>query len=228
MTMRLDSPAGQRTHRRAVVAAEAAPRAEIICTSRDHPIWPHLVKWAKVNRARLVTSSSELTGAPILFLVSCSEIIGPAIRNRYRATLVLHASDLPNGRGWSPHIWSILEGKSSICVSLLEAAEPVDTGDIWDQRWIELDGSELYDEINDRLFAAELDLMSGVIAGRRSGHPQAPGGSSYRRRMPEDSRLDPDKSVADQFDPLRVCDPDRFPAFVDLRGHRYLVRVTKA
>jgi methionyl-tRNA formyltransferase len=27
---------------------------------------------------------------------------------------------------------------------------------------------------------------------------------------------------------LRVADPQRFPAFFDLRGHRYLVRIEKA
>ena len=45
-----------------------------------------------------------------------------------------------------------------------------------------------------------------------------------RRR---DSRLDPSRSIAEQFDLLRVADPQRFPAFFDLRGHRYLVRLKK-
>ena len=44
----------------------------------------------------------------------------------------------------------------------------------------------------------------------------------------QDSRLDPHRPIADQFDLLRVADPDRFPAFFDLRGHRYLVRIEKA
>ena len=38
----------------------------------------------------------------ILFLISCSERIGDAYRQKYRHVLVLHASDLPKGRGWSP------------------------------------------------------------------------------------------------------------------------------
>ena len=36
------------------------------------------------------------------------------------------------------------------------------------------------------------------------------------------------RSIAEQFDLLRVADPQRFPAFFDLRGHRYLVRIEKA
>ena len=72
-----------------------------------------------------------LAGGEILFLVSCNEIIGKDVRDRYMATLVIHASDLPKGRGWSPHIWQIIEGKKEIMVSLLEAEDAVDSGAIW-------------------------------------------------------------------------------------------------
>ena len=49
----------------------------------------------------------------------------------------------------------------------------------------------------------------------------------YRKRTPEDSRLDPDKSIAEQFDLLRVADEERYPAFMDYRGHRYKIVMTK-
>jgi methionyl-tRNA formyltransferase len=66
------------------------------------------------------------------------------------------------------------------------------------------------------------------VAGSATPKPQddrAP--TYYRRRTPEDSRLDPQRSIAEQFDLLRVVDPDRFPAFFDLCGHRYVVRIEK-
>jgi methionyl-tRNA formyltransferase len=146
-------------------------------------------------------------------------------------TLVIHASDPPEGRGWSPHIWQILEGRNRIAVSLIEAQDQVDTGAIWAQRDLVLEGHELNDEINDRLFTIELDLMNHALemVGSRAPAPQdgrVP--TYYRRRTPEDSRLDPSRSIAEQFDLLRVADPQRFPAFFDLRGHRYLVRIEKA
>lgn len=49
----------------------------------------------------------------------------------------------------------------------------------------------------------------------------------YRRRTPEDSRLDPELPIAQQFDLLRICDPDRYPAFFELHGHRYRLRLEK-
>jgi methionyl-tRNA formyltransferase len=210
-------------------------KVSVLCSSASHPVYPHLERWVKragvAHDVELVQKKAELSGGDILLLISCHEIISQQDRQRYAASLVIHASDLPEGRGWSPHIWQIVEGKREIVVSLIEAQDPVDSGAIWAQRPLVLDGHELCDEINEKLFAIELELMDEALrkVGRDAPVPQddrAP--SYYRRRTPEDSRLDPHRPIADQFDLLRVADPLRFPAFFDLRGHRYLVRIEKA
>ena len=48
-----------------------------------------------------------------------------------------------------------------------------------------------------------------------------------KRRTPADSRLDPDKSIAEQFELLRVVDNQRYPAFFDHRGRRYRITIEK-
>ncbi len=201
----------------------------VLCSDRSHPVWPHLEAWTKANKAELVSSSADLSGGRILFLVSCGEIIGSETRARYRSTRVLHASDLPQKRGWHPHIWSVLEGEPGFVVSMIEAAEPVDTGLIWRQQYVSLEGHELYDEINAKLFSAELEMMTRSLTDLEPDRPQCDHyGTSYRKkRTPEDSRLDPERSIAEQFDLLRVCDPDRFPAFLDYRGQRFTVTLRK-
>ena len=50
-------------------------------------------------------------------------------------------------------------------------------------------------------------------------------GTYMTKRIPADSQLDPCKSIAEQFDLLRVADSQRFPAFFDYRGKRYLVKI---
>ncbi|WP_225172415.1 formyltransferase family protein [Bradyrhizobium sp. BRP19] len=182
------------------------------------------------HAVELVQRKAELSGGDILFLISCHEIISAGDRTRYGKSLVIHASDLPQGRGWSPHIWQILEGKNDIVVSLLEAEDQVDTGAIWAQRHLILEGHELFDEINAKLFAIELDLMNEALASIGRKAPVAQDGRAptyYPRRSPADSRLDPAQPLARQFELLRVADPERFPAFFDFRGHRYLVRLEK-
>ncbi|MEX3011075.1 formyltransferase family protein [Hoeflea sp. TYP-13] len=207
----------------------------ILCSSSDHPIMPFLDNWikgkSKDHQINLCHSKKDLTGGDILFLVSCSEIVGANMRAAYRATLVLHASDLPVGRGWSPHIWSILEGAGQITVTLLEAEDEVDTGRIWQQVDFPVAEHMLWDEINAALFEAELQLMDFAVAELDTISPWPQPENvvpTYRqRRTAKDSSIDPNGTIADQFNKIRICDPARYPAFFELHGHRYKLSLEK-
>lgn len=210
-------------------------KISILCTDSDHPVVKSLQVWiadmySKGHSASLLYDKTDLQGGDVLFLVSCSQMIRDEERKKYKATLVLHASDLPKGRGWSPYIWSILGGENQITVSLLEASEPVDSGAIWLKTTFDLEGHELLQEINGKLFAAELLLMTQAVDQFDSIKPiQQLGdpGPYMAKRSPADSRLDPNITIAEQFDLLRVVDSQRYPAFFDYRGKRYLVKIEK-
>jgi len=207
----------------------------LLCTNKNHPVMPYLEEWqSRMNVEHdvdIVDSKEKLSCGDILYLVSCSQIIGINERKKYGVSLVLHASDLPKGRGWSPYIWSIIKGMTEIIVCVIEANDSVDTGDIWLRKKITLQGHELLPEINEILFRVELDLMTEVVEQFDKIKPKTQlgdPGSYMPRRTPEDSRLDPSKSIAEQFDLLRVVDSDRFPAFLDFRGVRYILKIEKA
>ena len=210
-------------------------RISVICSDAVHPINSHLENWAAKQSGKsiveIVRRKRELQGGDILFLVSCTELLTTADLQAYRVVLVLHASDLPDGRGWSPHIWQIIGGGEKIVLTLLEASEPVDSGRIWKKTTIPVPRHALWDEINELLFAAEIELMDFAI--ERCGliapidQPDGSAGTYYARRTPQDSRLDIEKSISDQFDLMRVCDPNRFPAFFEIHGHRYAIRLEK-
>jgi methionyl-tRNA formyltransferase len=208
----------------------------ILCSDPHHPVVDSLYDWIKDasrrgHLATLVFDKDKLQSGDILFLVSCSQIIGDDERKKYKATLVLHASDLPKGRGWSPHIWSILNGATQITVSLLEASEPIDSGAIWLKTQFSLEGHELLNEINAKLFAAELTLMTQAVEHFNSIKPIQQSGDVelyMPKRSPADSKLDPEKSIAEQFDLLRIVDSHRYPAFFNYRGKRYLLKIEKA
>lgn len=209
-------------------------KISILCSDKKHPITPWLKRWAlshgDMHEVSLNRKKDELTGGDILFLISCHEVISSQVRERYAATLVIHASDLPVGRGWSPHIWQIIEGKNRIPVTLLEAEDAVDSGAIWAQLHIQLDGHETFDEINAKLFDAEIELMDMAVTGFKTIKPRTQDDREptfYQKRTPEDSRIDPHRSIADQFELLRVADSERFPAFLEFRGHRYLISIVK-
>jgi methionyl-tRNA formyltransferase len=110
-----------------------------------------------------------------------------------------------------------------------DARDSVDSGNIWQQRRIPLEGGELFDEINAKLFDAEIELMSWAIdhCDRSRPRPQSGEPTFCRRRTPEDSRIDPQRSIAEQFDLLRVADPQRYPAFFEYRGRNYKILIER-
>ncbi len=207
----------------------------ILCTDSNHPVVDELRNWAnkmyiKGHNVSLAFETSQLSGGDVLFLVSCSQMVRDSERNKYKATLVLHASDLPRGRGWSPYVWSVLDGAKQITISLIEAAEPVDSGAIWLKTSFLLEGHELLDEIHSKLFNAELYLMTEAVEHFFDISPTIQVGESgeyMKKRTPADSRIDPFKSISEQFNLLRVVDSERYPAFFDYKGCRYIIKISK-
>lgn len=210
-------------------------KISILCTDRQHPVIQSLNEWVKSmiekrHIVSLVFDKADLPGGDILFLVSCSQKVGESERAKYKSVLVLHASNLPRRRGWSPHIWSVLDGESEIIVSLIEAIEPVDSGSIWLKTSFLLEGHELLDEINKKLFDAEVFLMTFAVDNIDNITPieqVGDSGSYMRKRTPADSEIDPKKSIADQFNLLRVIDSERYPAFFYHRGYKYQIKIEK-
>ena len=212
-------------------------KISILCSDENHPVNAFLQRWIDQNRdshqISLVRKKKELLGGDILFLVSCSEIVSAADRAFYRASLVLHASRLPEGRGWSPHIWQIIESAQEATLSLLEAEDKVDSGRIWHQVTFPVPKHALWDEINELLFNAEIELIDLAIHEFDTVIPKpqdmtiATELAYYPRRIPEASKLDAECSIASQFDLIRVCDPTRFPAFFELHGKKYKLTVEK-
>lgn len=208
-------------------------KTTILTSSKDHPIFPYLKTWkdenTQDNNIELILSKDDANGGDFLFLISCSEIVSKDIRDKYKHSLVIHASDLPKGRGWSPHIWQVLEGKNNITLTLLEANDAVDSGRIWLQKEITLEGHELYDEINDEIIQKTLSLMSSALSPNEiTPKDQTEDTASYYpKRTPADSAIDISKSIESQFDLLRVSDPDRYPAFFNHKGHKYQIKIEK-
>ncbi|MDO4693270.1 MAG: formyltransferase family protein [Eikenella sp.] len=206
----------------------------ILCDSETHPINPYLQNWIETNQSFNISIHRDpktLQGGDILFLISCNIIIKQEILDLYTHVLVIHASNLPKGRGWSPHIWQILEGKTNITVSLLEASEKVDTGKIWKKIQCDIPETFLYDEINDRIFKAELELMDYAVMNYANIQPveQDPKitPSYYPKRQPSDSELDINSSIISQFNKIRVSDPNRYPAFFYINGIKFNLFITK-
>jgi len=211
-------------------------RLDVLCSDPEHPVNTWLESWKSRHHERhtvnILHKKANLRGGDILFLVSCAELVTARERERYRQTFVLHASDLPSGRGWSPYVWELLQGATTITMSLLSAEDGVDTGAIWAKQEVHIPRHALFDEINAALFAAEVSLMDRGIELIQNGFvptPQDPETEStyYPRRSPEDSEIDPRQPLETSFAKIRLMDPDRYPAFFRLHGYIYTIKLTK-
>lgn len=202
----------------------------------DNPSWilPYarrLVERIAANgdEARLCRSHAEVGTGTVAFYLGCIHMAPETVLARNRYNLVVHESDLPQGRGFSPLTWQILAGRKDIPVCLLEAQAEADAGPVIYRENLHFAGHELVDELR-----AALGRLTEELCLRYLDEPEPPAGrpqtgipTHYARRRPEDSRLDPGRSLAEQFDLLRVVDNERYPAFFELRGHRYRVRIDK-
>ncbi|ABI67560.1 Methionyl-tRNA formyltransferase-like protein [Syntrophomonas wolfei subsp. wolfei str. Goettingen G311] len=183
----------------------------------------HIIRWT--NDVKTVLYGD------LAFYLGCRQIVPSDILEKNKHNLVVHESDLPWGKGWSPLTWQILEGKNDIPIVLFEAAEKVDSGVIYLKETMHFTGTELVEELRatqaDTTFKLCLEFIDNYPDIIDKAVSQEGESSYYRRRTPEDSRLDPDKTIREQFDLLRVVDNKRYPAFFELNGEQYLLKVLK-
>lgn len=177
------------------------------------------------HRVSLLHDPEAVERGDILCLLSCERIFRHLNLNRHN--LVVHESELPRGRGWSPLTWQILEGKNEVPITLFEAVASVDAGPVYARDVLVFRGDELLPELKaaqgEKTIAMIEDFVSRYPAV--AGNPQVGKETFYPRRRPSDSQLDPAKTIAEQFDLLRVCDNERYPAWFEYRGRRYSLRI---
>jgi methionyl-tRNA formyltransferase len=107
---------------------------------------------------RWIHTPSALVAGDVCLLLSCGRLLNADQLALHRYNLVVHESALPQGQGWSPMTWQILQGASSIPITLFEAVADLDAGPIHLQQEIALQGHELVDQWRVLQARATLDL----------------------------------------------------------------------
>jgi len=186
-------------------------------------------KLEKEHNVSWVFDYKKIESGDISFFLSCEEIIKPEILDLNKHNLVIHESKLPKGRGWAPLNWQILEGKNKIPVTLFEAEEKIDSGDIYIQEDINFKGHELANELREKQGEKTIEIISKFInfypevkGKKQKGKP-----TYYKRRTFKDSEVDINKTIKEQFNLLRVVDNDKYPAFFNYKGQKYIIKIYK-
>ncbi len=184
---------------------------------------------AHINNSSLFFNHEEIGKEyQWVFILSYHRIIPKIELDKHQHNLVIHASALPLGKGWAPLFWQVLEGENSIPFSLFEASEKMDDGDIYLQRKLNLTGYELNDELRKKQAIMIQRMCLDFINNNelyKNPIPQTGSETLYPKRSLKDSELNPDKTIREQFNLLRIVNNQDYPAFFYLDGHRYIVKI---
>jgi methionyl-tRNA formyltransferase len=202
--------------------------------SSNNWIEPHLYKSNKfINNKnfnyKISHNYSDVNGQDIVFILGCTKIFSSEFLSRNKLNLVVHESDLPQGKGFSPVQWQILEGKNSIPILLIEASNDVDSGDILLRSTIEFNGTELYDEIRLGQANATFTLIESFL----NAYPnfkrikQEGKESFFEKRGKKNSQLDVNKSIMEQFNLLRIGNNEAWPSTFQMAGCSYVLKIYK-
>jgi methionyl-tRNA formyltransferase len=176
-----------------------------------------------------VFNLKELQGGDLMLILSCEKILPKKYLDLYKSSVVVHPSKVPHGKGWSPLAWQVVEGSNKIPISLFEAVEKVDAGDVYLVDYINLEGHELNEEIKHKQGEITIKMVKYYIENFNSiqGVPQIGDESFYPKRTKKDIELDLNKPLSTQFNLLRVVDNERYPAYFYKDGIEYTLKIYK-
>ncbi|OOV88584.1 formyltransferase family protein [Oceanospirillum linum] len=183
----------------------------------------------KLNNAPVYLDHKEI-GSPfdVVFILSYHKIIDSNYLEKHKHNIVIHESDLPKGKGWAPLFWQVLEGNKEIVFTMFEAADGVDKGDVYMKKTLQLTGSELNKELRKKQAELTLQMCQEFINEYdtfKQPTPQTGSESFYPKRTAQDSKLDVNKTIKEQFNLLRIVDNNSYPAFFELDDCRYRLTI---
>lgn len=195
---------------------------------------------AQITQAELFFKHEDVSADyELVFILSYHRLISEEFLKLHKHNIVIHASDLPKGKGWAPLFWQVIEGKSEIVFTLFEADNGMDSGDFYLKRTISLQGHELNHELRHIQADTCIQMCQEFIAQYENLQPQKQDEYAqlnnlaendlniYKKRGPKDSELDINKTIAEQFNLLRTVDNDYYPAFFYKDGVKYIIRIDK-
>ena len=190
---------------------------------------PYIDKLDKNNSYQITYDIKKTYKKDIVFVLGYTKKISVNLIKKYNNFYTIHESNLPKGRGMSPMQWQILGGKKKIKVCLIKINEQIDSGDIYLDEKILLDGTEIYEEIRNKQFLTTLSLITNFIKNFRMIKPNRQKGIAtyFKRRKLSDSKLNLNKTLKEQFNLLRINSNQEYPSFFIYKKKKYILKIYK-
>lgn len=182
-------------------------------------------KYADVHRIIVIQSKEELQidvvekfNPDYIFFPHWSYLIRKEIYENYPC-IVFHMTDLPYGRGGSPLQNLIVRGHKDTRLSAIQVTQELDAGPIYAKEDLSLEGSasEIYRRASGLIFEK---LIPWILQEQPEPVPQAGEVTTFSRRKPEESRLQPDMDMNTIYDYIRMLDAEGYPNAYLLLGDK--------
>ncbi len=181
------------------------------------------------HQCSFINKKEEIEFGDICFLLSCTKILPVKFLDLNKFNIVIHASDLPQGKGFSPLQWQILEGKNSITLTLFNAVKELDAGDFFFKEEIFFEGHELIDELHSKMGEKINQMAEKFVNKIHDLKPQKQKGESsfYPKRTFNEDEIDPKKSILELFNHFRIANNNEYPLFFEYKGFKYNLKIEK-
>lgn len=181
-----------------------------------------------VKIARSIQDLNKIQSPQAICFILASTILIPAkTLSLFEYNIIIHESDLPLGKGWSPLSYQIEEGKDDIVFTAFNASSDIDAGDIIMKKTLHLDGTELLDELKRKQAELTKRIVVEIVLSYPNWElkPQSGPSSYYPKRSNDSNKLNPSHRLDEIFSKLRVADNDNFPAWFEIKGKRYSLKI---
>lgn len=204
----------------------------ILCNSEDNWYVP-FAKQLNIelnnlgHNIKIIYNHKELEKGDVCFVLSYTRLLNKQYLSLHNNNIVVHASNLPSGKGFSPLQWQILEGKNEIVLTLFEVVEALDAGPYYLKGNVKYNGTELLDELRLKMANKINEMCIEFITSYESLTPKIQDGveTYYSRRTDFDDEINILKPIVEQFNHFRIADNENHPLYFWHLGKKYCLKI---
>ena len=165
----------------------------------------------------------------LLFIIGFTKKINLQKLKKYKNKFIIHESNLPKGRGFSPIKNQILKKIYKIKCCLIECIDKIDGGDIYEKDYLIVNKNDLYDDIRLKQFKVTIKLINKLLKKYPNIKSEKQiGKSTYYKKLNEKSdQIDISKNISSLFDLLRSTDYIKHQNYFFINNQKYFIRISK-
>ena len=169
----------------------------------------------------------------VIISMGWRRILGKSLLDRLggRMFLNIHPAILPEYKGYHTEPYVIMNDEKEHGITAHYLEEGLDSGDIFYQVKFPISRYSTTNSIKAQVRERMPMFIRELLANIRSGKSSRVVQDEYLnkviapKRRPEDSEVDPEKTLSELYNTIRACDAKQYPAFFYVNGERVFISI---